>query len=313
MKISRIGEFGLIDRIKRRPRDKNILVGIGDDAAVVRIGKKLAVFTTDTLVEGDHFSLDYFTPEQIGMKAVEINVSDIGSMGGFPKYALVSLALRKGMDVEFVERLYRGIRAAASKYGLELIGGNMTHAKQVVLNLDVIGFVQKSDLKLRSSAKPGDFILVSGYLGGSTAGLNLFKKKVKGFHKVKKYHTEPHAGFHKVKHCFKYVNAMMDISDGLASEIAHICKQSKTGAIIYADNVPIRDEVRAAAEAVGKSALDFAMYGGEDFELVYTVPEKNLDKVQGFLVGEITRQKGVRMYHKGRVSKTAQHGYDHFR
>ncbi|MFH2028292.1 MAG: thiamine-phosphate kinase, partial [Nanoarchaeota archaeon] len=308
-----IGEFGLIDRIKQKPKDKNILVGIGDDAAVVKIGNKLCTITTDTLVEGDHFSLDYFTPEQIGMKAIEINVSDVGSMGGQPKYALVSLALKKEMDVEFVEKLYKGMRDAASKYGVEIIGGNLTHADQIMIDIDLIGFVKKENLCLRSHAKPGDFILVSGDLGGSTAGLNLFRDKVIGHESVKKKHLEPKAKLGKVKQFLRCINAMMDISDGLASEIAHICEQSKVGAVIYADNIPIKDEVREAAEAVGKNPLDYALYGGEDFELVFTVSEKNLKKVKGFLVGEITKEKGVKIYQNGKFSRLEKHGYDHFK
>lgn len=313
MKISRIGEFGLINRIKQKPKDKNILVGIGDDAAVLKIGNKLAVITTDTLVEGDHFKLDYFTPEQIGMKAIEINVSDIGSMGAKPKYALVSLALKKNMDVKFVDELYKGMRKAASKYGVEIVGGNLTHANQIVIDIDLIGFVEKKNLCLRSNAKPGDFILVSGDLGASTAGLNLFLKKIGGHNYVKKKHIEPKAKLKKVKPFLKYINAMQDISDGLAAEVSHICGQSKVGAVIYADNVPIKDETRKAAKAAKKDALDYALYGGEDFELVYTVSEKDLKKAKGFLVGEITKKKDIMIYKKGKSSRLKKHGYDHFR
>jgi thiamine-monophosphate kinase len=137
--------------------------------------------------------------------------------------------------------------------------------------------------------------------------------KVKGNSDVKKMHLEPKAKFHKVRPFLSYINAMQDISDGLASEVSHICRQSSCGAVIYADNIPIKDEVRLAAKKVGKSALDYAMYGGEDFELVFTVSEKNLDKVRGFLVGEITKEKGVRIYRNGKFSRLRKHGYDHFR
>lgn len=313
MKISKIGEFGLIKRIYRKARDKNVLVGIGDDAAVVKIGKKLAVITTDTLIEGDHFNLAYFTSEQVGMKAIEINVSDIGSMGASPKYALVSLALRRNMDVEFVDGLYKGIRKSASKHNIEIIGGNLTHANQIMVDICLIGFVEKKNLCLRSHAKPGDLILVSGDLGASAAGLNLFLKKIKGYDSIKKKHLEPKAKLNKVKPFLKYINAMEDISDGLASEVLHMCEQSKLGAVIYADNIPIKDEVREASETVGKDALDYALYGGEDFELVFTVSEKNLNKVRGFLVGEITKKKDVKIHKKGEELKLKKHGYDHFK
>lgn len=313
MKISRLGEFGLIKRIQQKSKDKDILVGIGDDAAVVRIGKKLAVLTIDTLVEGDHFNLGYFTPEQVGMKAVEINISDIVSMGGKPKYALVSLGLRKQMDVKFVDGLYKGMRKAASKYGVEIIGGNLTHTKQVVIDISLLGFVDGKDLCLRSHARPGDLIFVTGDLGASTAGLNLFLKKIKGHNYVKKRHLEPKANPRKVERFLRYINAMQDISDGLASEIRHICEQSKTGAVIYVDNIPIKKETIRAAKAAGKKALDYALFGGEDFELVFTVSGQNIKKVKrGFLVGEITRKKGVRIFSKGKETMLKGKGYDHF-
>jgi thiamine-monophosphate kinase len=312
MKLNKLGEFGIIKRISQKPKDKNILVGIGDDAAVLKIGKKLAVITTDTLVEGDHFNLSYFTPEQVGMKAIEINVSDIVSMGAIPKYALVSLALQKNMNIKFIDDLYKGMRKAAAKYGVEIIGGNLTHAKQIVIDIDLIGFATKQNLCLRSQAKPGDFILVSGDLGASTAGLNLFLKKIKGHDYVKKKHLEPKAAPQKVKPFLKYINAMEDVSDGLASEIQHICEQSNVGAVIYADNIPIKDETRKAAKRVKKNPLDYALYGGEDFELVFTVNEKNLSKVKGYLVGEITKNKDIKIYQKGKETLLKKRGYDHF-
>ena len=312
MKISTIGEFGLINRIARKPNDKSIIVGIGDDAAVVKIGKKYVVCTTDTLIEGDHFSLEYYSPEQVGMKAIEVNVSDIGSMGAVPKYALISLALRKGMDVAFVERLYKGMRSAAGKYGIEIIGGNTAHANQIVIHVDLIGFLEIKKLKLRSMAKPGDFILVSGDLGGSAAGLNLLKNNIPGHAKTKKRHLEPKAKFHKVRPFLRYINAMQDISDGLASEITHVCSQSKVGALLFADNVPIKEETRQAAHAIRKDALQYALYGGEDFELVYTVSEKNLNKVRGYLIGEITSKKDIMMYRNGKNIPLRKRGYDHF-
>ncbi len=313
MKLKDIGEFGLIKRIYKKVRDKDVLVGIGDDAAVIKVGKKLLVITTDTIVEGDHFSFEYFTAEQVGKKAIEINVSDIGSMGGMPKYALVSLVLPKELDVKVIDEIYRGMREVGDKYKVGIIGGNMTHGKQLVIDIDMIGEVKKENLCLRSDAKPGDFILVSGDLGSSAAGLNLFLKKIKGHDYVKKKHLEPKAKLHKVKKFLKYINAMEDISDGLGAELGHICEQSKVGAIIFKDNMPIKDETRRAAKSVGKCAVDYALYGGEDFELVFTVSEKNLNKVRGFLVGEITKRKGLYLYSKGKEKLIKKTGYDHFK
>jgi thiamine-monophosphate kinase len=313
MKLKDIGEFGLIKRIYKKVRDKNVLVGIGDDAAVIKVGKRLLVITTDTIVEGDHFSFKWFKPEQVGKKAIEINVSDIGSIGGVPKYALVSLVLPRELDVKVIDGIYKGMRQVGDRYKVEIIGGNITHGKQLVIDIDMIGEVKKENLCLRSHAKPGDFILVSGDLGSSAAALNLFLKKVKGHNYVKKKHLEPKAKFNKVRKFLRYINAMEDVSDGLASEVEHICEQSKVGVIIFKDNIPIKDETRRAAKAVRKNAVDYALYGGEDFELVFTVSEKNLDKVRGFLVGEITKRKGVYLYSKGKEKLIKKTGYDHFK
>ena len=313
MKIKDIGgEFALIKRIARKAKDKNVVVGIGDDAAVIKAGNKYLVVTTDTIVDDDHFSLKYFTPEQVGKKAIEINVSDISAIGGIPKYALVSLILPRDIDVEVIDKIYKGMRQACKKYSIDIIGGNTTHAKQLIIDIDMIGEVKKENLCLRSQAKPGDFILVSGDLGSSTAGLHLFQKNIKGHEKVKKKHLEPEAKFHKVKKILRYINAMIDVSDGLASEITRICEQSRTGAIIFCDNIPVKEETRNAAKALKENPLDYALFGGEDFELVFTVSEENLDKVRGFLVGEIIKEKGIYLYSNGKKQLLKKHGYDHF-
>jgi thiamine-monophosphate kinase len=313
MDISKIGgEFALIKRLTREPADKNIIKGIGDDAAVIKNGNKYLIFTTDTMVEGDHFSLKYFTPGQAGNKAVEVNVSDVGAMGAEPKYFLVSLVLPREIDVEIIEDIYKGMRQAGKKYRIEIIGGNITHGNQLIIDICMIGEAKEKNLKFRSSARPGDWIMVSGDLGSSSAGLNLFLKNIIGFKQVKKKHLEPEAKFYKVKPFLKYINAMIDVSDGLASEVRRICEQSGNGAVIYRDSIPIKPETEKAAKACGKNATDLALYGGEDFELVYTVSKENLGKVKGFKVGEITQKKGVRIIKNGKEELSEKHGYDHF-
>ncbi|MBN1755916.1 thiamine-phosphate kinase [bacterium] len=314
MKISELGgEFKLIERLTRKSDDPNIIVDVGDDAAVIRMGEKYLLLTTDMLCEGDHFSLDYFTPRQIGIKAMVSNQSDIAAMGGTPLYALVSLALTENTNVETIEGIYEGMYFACREYGGSIIGGDTTHSNQVIISLTLIGEVERSRLVTRAGAKPGDLIYVSGQLGGSTAGLNLHRQDIKGFDRVKLMHTEPFPRFDISAQVSASATAMEDVSDGLASEIRNICEASKTGALIYADKVPIEAEVSDAAAKLGQSALDYALYGGEDFELVYTVPPNLKGKVPGYLVGEITKKKGIILIEGEARSQLTRFGYDHFR
>jgi thiamine-monophosphate kinase len=311
MKVKDIGEFGLIDLISKKTKDKDVLVGIGDDAALIKT-KGLQLLTTDCLVEGDHFRRDWFTPEQIGMKAIEINVSDVAAMGGIPKYVLVSLGLPIDIDVNFVKEMYKGMWKSCDKYNIEIIGGNMTHSKQIIISITLTGEVDKKHLSLRSDAKPGDFILVSGHLGNGRAGLRLLQENLKGHDKVRKGYLEPKA---RLKHGLKiapFVNSMIDVSDGLAPEVKHICDESNCGAIIYKDKIPVKDEVRAVAETLDEDAYNYALYGGEDFELVYTVSRDDLDKVDGFLVGEITKNREIKLFFNGKEKLITDEGYDHF-
>ena len=311
MKVKDIGEFGLIDRITRKSKDKSVLVGIGDDAAVVKT-EGLQVLTTDCLVEGDHFRTDWFSAKQIGMKAIEINISDIAAMGAIPKYVLVSLALPKDLDVKFVEEMYQGMWDSCDKYKIDIIGGNMTRSNQIVISITMIGEADKKNLSLRSGANPGDLIFVSGHLGNGKAGLRLFQENLKGFEKVRKSYLEPKAQLDRALKIAPYINSMIDVSDGLAPEIRHICDESKCGAIIYKDKIPIDDEVRDVAKALDEDEYDYALFGGEDFELVYTVSKDNLDKVNGFLVGAITENKEALLSFKGKEKKLSESGYDHF-
>ena len=229
MKLSDFSEIELIGRISRKIKlfSKDVAKGIGDDAAVVNYNKQYyLLLTTDSLVENVHFS-KFFTPEQIGMKAVEINVSDIAAMGGFPKYALVSLIIPKNTDINFIDKLYDGINKAAKKYKISIIGGNLSNGKEISVTIAMFGFVEKKNLRLRSNAKANDLIAVTGNLGASAAGLQLLKAKMKG--SSVNYHLNPESRLNAARLLAKCgINAMEDISDGLATEIRNICNESKT-------------------------------------------------------------------------------------
>jgi len=199
------------------------------------------------------------------------------------------------------------------KYKFDVIGGDFTHGAKIVVNIALVGeLVGKACL--RSNARPGDFIFVSGKLGASTAGLQLFLKKKHGFSEIKKMHLEPKAQLKKALVIGKIANSMEDVSDGLAAEVKNICLQSNCGAEIFAGKVPIAGNVKKAALAVKKSALDFALFGGEDFELVFTVAKKNLRKAEklGFLVGRIVKGKKIFLLEAGKRKELKKGGFDHF-
>jgi thiamine-monophosphate kinase len=318
MKIKEIGgEFALIKRISRKIKDKSVLNQIGDDTAVVKVGGKLLLLTTDTLVEDDHFSLRWSTPYQVGMKAMEVNVSDIAASGGKPRYVLISLCLREDTDVEFIDELYRGIYAVANRDGFEVVGGNLTHGKQIVIDVAMIGETRKP--VLRSGAKVGDLICVTGDLGKSKAGLELFRRFGERANRfdITKAHTGPRARLKESGIIAKFANAMIDVSDGLAPEVGHICKQSNVGAVIYMEKIPLSKQTLGAAKLLKKEATDFALYGGEDYELVFTLGEKRMKELKkkfaGFsVVGKILpTREGIYLLENGK-KKDLGKGYDHF-
>jgi thiamine-monophosphate kinase len=317
MKINEIGgEFALIKRICERVSDNDVVVGIGDDTAVIRYKEdKYLLWTTDMLVEEDHFSLRWSSPKHVGIKVIEANVSDIAAMGGLPRYALVSVSLRNDTLVEFVDELYEGMREACKKYDMAIIGGDTTHGSEIVVNVSVIGEVEKDFLSLRSGAKVNDLILVTGDLGKSAAQLALLQNNLKG---PVKEHLEPRARLKEARRLVHAgVNAMIDVSDGLASEIKHLCEESNVGAVIYKEKIPVREDTRKIAAMLRKDATDFALYGGEDFELVFTLPKEKLQIVNLLtrvtVVGEVVeKERGISLVEKGKEIRLGE-GYEHFK
>ena len=302
MKIK--SEFKLIESIEKQFSlfDKNILKGIGDDVAVIKNGQEFLLATTDMLVEDDHFNRKWSTPEQIGKKAVEVNVSDIISTGGAPTNMLISIALIPGTNFNWITKVFKGIKKAANKHKISLVGGDTTHGKTCVINVCLLGTTKKPIL--RSTAKPGELICVTGKLGGSSAGLKLFQKNKKLPPNLKKRHLEPKARIDVTKSIFKYVTSMIDISDGLASEVKHICKQSKTGAIIFQDKIPLEKN----------ACLIDALSGGEDFELLFTIKKNNLNKMENItVVGEIKNKSYGIWLIEGNKKIKMPGGYDHFK
>lgn len=331
MRVRSIGEFGLIERIKKwvTPDDSSVVVGIGDDAAVVEDRPDLyRLITTDAFVEGVHFRREFATPWQIGWKAMAANLSDIAAIGGEPRWAVVSVAFSETISVEEVEELYRGMNAVSSSFGCSIVGGDTSFSPdRMLISIAVIGEVEKERLTLRRGAKIGDAICVTGELGGSEAGLQVLKEKGPTDEDVVRRHLEPRPRLREARTIGEVcrIHAMIDISDGLSSEIHHICHESRVGARLFAAKIPICPGAREIARKMGRSPMDYALGGGEDFELLFTLCPGEVERVRSHLlnnirtpvtvIGEIVElEKGVVLVGEdGREREMPQSGYQHFR
>jgi len=319
MKIAEIGgEFALIRRLTGTPlRDPAVVKGVGDDCAVLEYTPdRYLLVTVDMMVENDHFTLDWHSPYQVGSKLMESNVSDIISMGGTPRWAFISLSLTPITQVEFMDEFYRGLYDSAHRHNVALVGGDTTHGRDLVLNLALLGDADKGLVRLRSHAVPGDLICTTGVLGKSEAGLRLLKK---GFREgYLAGHLEPRCRLEwEGKSIARHAHAMIDVSDGLGSEVTHICEESGTGARIDWDRVPMASGTVKAAETLGDYPQEYALYGGEDFELVFTIPPENIRGLEKefsdfTVVGEILPpEEGIFISRQGE-RLAPRKGYDHF-
>lgn len=296
MKLEQIGEFGLIARLKERVYrpDQQVVAGIGDDAAAVRVSlHNLLLLTTDVLVEGVHFDRRIQSLWQIGWRAAVANVSDIAAMGGLPHYALVSICLPETVSVEGVEEIYDGMDAVADELNFRIIGGDtVSSPRDLMISICLSGEVGEKSLITRGGAQVGDCICVTGELGGSQAGLAMLKlaasdqkRKLSPLPKnewssVRDRYLQPRPRLREASLLAQggMVHAMIDVSDGLAGDVGHIVRESGVGAEILEEKIPIGSQSHRVARHLGLSAMDFALHGGEDYELVFTIPP---DDVQG--------------------------------
>ncbi len=290
MKVRDLGEFGLIERLAKlvAVRREDVLVGIGDDVAVLRAdGSALVLVTVDSQVEGVHFLREAITPYQLGRKALAINVSDIAAMGGVPTFALVSLVLPPDLDVAWVEGLYRGLREEGDATGVAIVGGNIARSSDgIVIDLALLGKVAPDELLTRSGARPGDRVLVTGTLGDSAAGLHLvLHPDVQVAEDTRAYllrrHLTPSARLAEARVIAqaRQATAMIDISDGLSSDVGHICESSNVGVRLWADRLPISEAAREVAVVAGRPVWEWALGGGEDYELCFTAPPEAAEAI----------------------------------
>ncbi len=312
MEISELGEFGLIDRLTKglTPVNTSTVKGVGDDCAVIRNRDTDILVTTDLLLEGVHFDLTYVPLKHLGYKSAVVNFSDVYAMNGTPKQITVSLGISKRFTVEHIEELFAGIRLACEIYGVDLVGGDTTSSRQgLVISITCIGEAPTDKIVSRSGAKDTDLICVSGDLGAAYMGLQLLEREkvasagqkdfvpqFQGKEYLIERQLKPEARRDIVEELAKagiVPTAMMDISDGLSSELLHICKQSDTGCRIYEDRIPIDYQTAVMAEELGMNLVTAALNGGEDYELLFTVPlhcHEKIEKLPGVkLIGHITK------------------------
>ncbi len=304
MKISRIGEFGLTERISSQIKNgPAVIKGIGDDTAVLKFKKdKYLLFTTDMLIEDVHFKLKRAIFFKIGWKALCCSLSDIAAMGGIPSFALISIGLPEDFEVEFVDEIYKGINKAAKEFKVDIVGGDMDFSEKLIINVALMGELEKENLCLRRGAKVGDRIFVTGELGASKKGRHLeFTPRIKEARWLV---------------CNFKIHSMIDISDGLIQDLSHILKQAGLGAVLYKERIPISKDADSFEEALTY---------GEDFELLFTVSKKEAERLKNGLyrrpfktkinqIGEVVKGgEWVKLLEKSGKTKVLDlKGYRHF-
>jgi len=324
MKLSQIGEFSLLERLRNRfhARSRGLLLGIGDDAAVIKTAGNTLV-TSDMMVEGVHFDLSWSTPFQLGFKLVSVNISDIYAMGGIPRYILLNFAAGKDCTMRFFEDFFDGIEYALKTYAVSLVGGDISASDRIMLSVTAIGSAEI--VIRRQGARIGDKIYVTGTLGDAACGLELLRKlkRTVDLEKGRRY-ALPLAREAAVNLMRRHLmpvardpsefsgkaTAMIDVSDGLLIDLGRLCRESGVGARIRAQDIPLSDALKDAASSLGLSAVTLALSGGEDYELLFTASPKK--KIDAACIGEIIRSGIIVVDGQGRRMSIPKRGYQHF-
>jgi thiamine-monophosphate kinase len=296
--ISSLGEFGLIEHLTRNIEIQNAstIVGVGDDAAVIDHFGKQTVITTDLLVEGVHFDLMYCPLKHLGYKSVVVNLSDIYAMNAIPTQILLSIAISNRFSLEALDEFYEGVYAACKKYGVDLVGGDTSSSnKGFIISGTAVGEVTPDKFVKRSTAQKGDLLCVSGDLGAAYVGLLFLEREKKIYLENPQIQPDLEGESYVIGRLLKpearkdiieffeksgiVPTAMMDISDGLSSEVLHLCRQSNLGCLVYEEKLPVAEEMRKAAFKFEIDPTACALSGGEDYELVFTIPPSDFDKI----------------------------------
>jgi thiamine-monophosphate kinase len=335
--ISQLGEFGLIDRISKKFNAVNpsTLMGIGDDAAVIEVGEDCLLISTDMLVEGIHFDLSYTPIQHLGYKAIAVNVSDIAAMNGKAEQVTISLALSNRFSLEAVDAFYEGVKAACENYKVDLVGGDTTSSVSgLIISVSVIGRAKKEKIAYRSGAKAGDIICVTGDLGAALMGLQVLEREKQVFLANPQMQPVLDRYDYMVKRLLKpeartdivfeleesglKPTSMIDISDGLASELFHISKNSGVGVRVFEDKLPIDTTAYETAVEFGLDPVTCALNGGEDYELLFTIGQTDFEKIKKHqdihFIGYVHEKKNenVLITKNGNVVPLKAQGWDHF-
>ena len=326
MKVSELGEFGLIDLLAKMVNslpDKQLVIGIGDDAAAWYGDTSIQLATVDSFIQNVHFSLDTASWEDLGWKAMAGNLSDIAAMGGVPRYALVSLAIPSHTEVEDVTALYKGMIDLAQQFGVTIIGGDINSAPLVAITITILGCTKNRDKHIltRSAAQPGEQVVVTGYLGAAAAGLEMLTKQLQfdpeATTLLKRAFLHPYPRLAEGQLLIDHgVKTAIDISDGLISDLNQVCKSSQVGARIEIDRVPIQPTVKAN---LSQKSLELALSGGEDYELLFTASAEIIDKVKRAAscpitaIGDIVDDKKITLVDsQGNPFTPGKAGWEHF-
>ncbi|MEJ5362645.1 MAG: thiamine-phosphate kinase [Spirochaetota bacterium] len=333
MNLKDIGEFGFIKRISPNSvnNPKNVFRAIGDDAAVFAVGKnECVVLTTDLLVERVHFIKDAMTGYKLGYKSLAVNLSDIAAMGAIPQHAFVSIGIPKETPLEYLDEIYRGMKELAKQYKVNILGGDTTSSiVDLIINVAITGVAKKGSLLYRNTAKDGDVIFCTGFLGDSKAGLDFILKSEQPKNNHEKRLVEAHCLPlpHIEEGLFLAnsgaVHSCIDISDGLSSDLMHIAEESNVGFILQEDRIPVSEDLLQYCKEHGYSALKYALEGGEDYVLVCTADPKKARKLENdfyktfkrtlYSIGTITKEKKYLMKTKdGTFINIKPGGWDHF-
>lgn len=325
------GEREIIARIRQSAGSSgDLLLGIGDDCAVYKtLADRVSLVTTDTMVEGVHFDVSWHPPFELGRKAAAVNISDIAAMGGKPRFALLSLALTPAFDGHWLDAFMAGFLAVLAEHGVVLIGGDTVQSgHESVLSVTVLGEMAEVELLTRKGAQVGDVVLVSGFLGEAAAGLTLCRMGLAhdpGWQTLVAAHLDPapQVALGRVLAASGLVHAMQDLSDGLATDLAHICAESGVGAVVVAEKIPLSSVLQRAAQICGQSPLDWALAGGEDYQLLFTAGERQVAALSSlvreqtgrelFVVGRMVEGHGVFLEEAGQRREISYRGYEHFR